>query len=70
MDDKKLVCKADYEAAKARGSYTNIDLYYYSLVVIIWLVTIYTPCVNWLEIEGGNNGYGFWCTHSCLVCKR
>ena len=26
MDDKKLVCKADYEAAKARGSYTNIDL--------------------------------------------
>ena len=26
MDDKKLVCKADYEAAKARGTLNTISL--------------------------------------------
>lgn len=31
MDDKKLVCKADYEAAKARGEYV---FYYRSCCAI------------------------------------
>ena len=32
MDDKKLVCKADYEAAKARGNVGNFKkgVYMYS----------------------------------------
>ena len=35
MDDKKLVCKADYEAAKARGN-SNIILLSFEKYSMTW----------------------------------
>ena len=34
MDDKKLVCKADYEAARARGTHTLTTEQYASVGVM------------------------------------
>ncbi len=33
MDDKKLVCKADYEAARAKGECTHIAVLHVQMVV-------------------------------------
>ena len=40
MDDKKLVCKADYEAAKARGEYVFYYRSCYAIKVVCKGLTI------------------------------
>ena len=46
MEDKKLVCKSDYEAAKARGT----SIYTISLSLSLSLIVVLTSIVGYLAL--------------------
>lgn len=56
MEDKKLVCKSDYEAAKARGK--SIYPIYFFTPSFLSLIVIFTLCCVYTSKSSNKSPYG------------